>query len=81
MKFRAAEILVIDGNGAGGIILTPDAAARERMIARFDRNTTRPEWALGYASGIMRRAAPAQLEAAGTGLECLDSCHPIFRDA
>ena len=25
-----------------------DAKARERMVCRFDMETTKPEWALGY---------------------------------
>jgi protocatechuate 3,4-dioxygenase beta subunit len=37
----------------------PDAAARERMVARFDLDATRPEWALAYAWDIVLRG-PAQ---------------------
>lgn len=33
----------------------PDASARERLIARFDLDTTRPEWALGYGFDIVLR--------------------------
>jgi protocatechuate 3,4-dioxygenase, beta subunit len=32
-----------------------DAKARERMICRFDMDTTRPEWALGYVWDIVLR--------------------------
>jgi protocatechuate 3,4-dioxygenase, beta subunit len=32
-----------------------DASARERMICRFDMDTTRPEWALGYVWDIVLR--------------------------
>jgi len=37
----------------------PDPAARERMVARFDMDTTRPEWALGYQWDIVLRGAAA----------------------
>lgn len=33
----------------------PDQAARDRMIARFDLETTQPEWALGYQFDIVLR--------------------------
>ena len=33
----------------------PDPKARERMICRFDMDTTRPEWALGYVWDIVLR--------------------------
>ena len=33
----------------------PDDKARERMICRFDLDTTRPEWALGYVWDIVLR--------------------------
>jgi protocatechuate 3,4-dioxygenase beta subunit len=32
-----------------------DPAARERMVARFDLDTTEPEWALGYRFDIVLR--------------------------
>ena len=32
-----------------------DGSARERMICRFDMDTTRPEWALGYVWDIVLR--------------------------
>ena len=32
-----------------------DASARERMVCRFDMDTTRPEWALGYVWDIVLR--------------------------
>ncbi|MGH9511881.1 MAG: protocatechuate 3,4-dioxygenase subunit beta [Terriglobales bacterium] len=37
----------------------PDEKARERMISRFDRETTRPEWALGYKFDIVLRGPEA----------------------
>jgi protocatechuate 3,4-dioxygenase, beta subunit len=36
-----------------------DPQARERMIARFDIDTTRPEWALGYQWDIVLRGRDA----------------------
>lgn len=39
----------------------PDASARERLIARFDLETTRPEWALGYRFDIVLRGRVATL--------------------
>jgi protocatechuate 3,4-dioxygenase beta subunit len=36
-----------------------DAKARERMIARFDLDTTKPEWALGYQFDIVLRGREA----------------------
>ena len=37
----------------------PDARARERLIARFDLDTTMPEWALGYQFDIVLRGRDA----------------------
>ena len=37
----------------------PDARARERMIASFDLDLTKPEWALGYRFDIILRGAGA----------------------
>jgi protocatechuate 3,4-dioxygenase, beta subunit len=37
----------------------PDANARERMVCRFDLETTKPEWALGYAWDIVLRGRNA----------------------
>ena len=40
-----------------------DPRARERMVARFDLDTTQPEWALGYQWDIVLRgrdATPAE---------------------
>ena len=37
----------------------PDAAMRERLVARFDRDTTEPEWALGYRFDIVLRGRDA----------------------
>jgi protocatechuate 3,4-dioxygenase beta subunit len=36
-----------------------DARARERMICRFDLETTKPEWALGYIFDIVLRGPAA----------------------
>ena len=36
-----------------------DSAAHERMIASFDMNTAKPEWALGHASDIALHGATA----------------------
>lgn len=36
-----------------------DAKARERMICRFDLETTKPEWALGYIFDIVLRGPAA----------------------
>ena len=35
-----------------------DPAARERLVARFDLELTRPEWALGYRWDIVLRKTP-----------------------
>lgn len=37
----------------------PDARARERLISRFDLDTTEPEWALGYQFDIVLRGRNA----------------------
>jgi len=37
----------------------PDEKARERLIARFDLETTQPEWALGYQFNIVLRGREA----------------------
>lgn len=37
----------------------PDEAARNRLIARFDLETTQPEWALGYQFDIVLRGREA----------------------
>jgi protocatechuate 3,4-dioxygenase beta subunit len=36
-----------------------DAKARERMVCRFDLETTKPEWALGYVWDIVLRGSNA----------------------
>jgi protocatechuate 3,4-dioxygenase, beta subunit len=36
-----------------------DAKARERMVSRFDMDTTKPEWALGYIWDIVLRGPDA----------------------
>jgi protocatechuate 3,4-dioxygenase beta subunit len=33
----------------------PDERARERLVSRFDIDTTEPEWALGYVFDIVLR--------------------------
>ena len=38
---------------------TADAAARERLVSRFDLDTTQPEWALGYHFDIVLRGSQA----------------------
>ena len=40
-----------------------DAKARERMICRFDMETTKPEWALGYIFDIVLRGPAATPDA------------------
>ncbi len=35
-----------------------EAAARERLVAQFDLELTRPEWALGYRFDIVLRSTP-----------------------
>ena len=35
-----------------------DPSARERLVARFDLDTTEPEWALGYGFDIVLRRTP-----------------------
>jgi protocatechuate 3,4-dioxygenase beta subunit len=37
----------------------PSARARERLIARFDIGSTRPEWSLGYQFDIVLRGSDA----------------------
>ncbi|HEY6433596.1 MAG TPA: protocatechuate 3,4-dioxygenase subunit beta [Acetobacteraceae bacterium] len=37
----------------------PDAAARERLVSRFDLGLTEPEWALGYRFDIVLRGRGA----------------------
>ena len=37
----------------------PDAAARQRLVAKFDLETTRPEWALGYRFDVVLRGRGA----------------------
>ncbi len=37
----------------------PDPAARQRLIARFDLDTTQPDWALGYQWDIVLRGREA----------------------
>ena len=37
-----------------------DPRARELLVARFDLDTTQPEWALGYVWNIVLRATPTE---------------------
>ena len=37
----------------------PDAAARQRLVAKFDLEITRPEWALGYRFDVVLRGRGA----------------------
>jgi protocatechuate 3,4-dioxygenase beta subunit len=37
----------------------PDPAARQRLVARFDLDTTEPEWALGYRFDVVLRGREA----------------------
>ncbi len=39
--------------------VVPDAAARERLVAKFDLGLTEPEWALGYRFDIVLRGRGA----------------------
>jgi protocatechuate 3,4-dioxygenase beta subunit len=44
----------------------PDPRARERLIARFDLEIARPEWALGYRFDLIlrgRESTPMDTEA------------------
>jgi protocatechuate 3,4-dioxygenase beta subunit len=38
----------------------PDEKARQRLVARFDMDTTVPEWALGYQWDIVLGATPTE---------------------
>jgi protocatechuate 3,4-dioxygenase beta subunit len=38
----------------------PDEKARQRLVARFDLDTTEPEWALGYQWDIMLGSIPLE---------------------
>jgi hypothetical protein len=53
--------------------LTPDTAARERMIAQFDMDTTRPEWACGHALRLVLRGIAAKPDTNRPGLRLFDS--------
>jgi protocatechuate 3,4-dioxygenase beta subunit len=43
----------------------PDPGARQRLIARFDLDTTQPDWALGYQWNIVLRGREATAFEAG----------------
>jgi protocatechuate 3,4-dioxygenase beta subunit len=38
---------------------TPDKAARERLVSKFDLQVTKPEWALGYRFDMVLRGREA----------------------
>ncbi len=59
MYFPGDPLLALDPIYQG----VPDRAARERLVAAFDLETTQPEWALGYRFDIVLRgriATPMQ---------------------
>lgn len=59
MYFPGDPLLALDPIYLG----VPDQAARERLVARFDLETTKPEWALGYRFDVVLRghaATPTQ---------------------
>ncbi len=51
MYFPGDPLLALDPI----FLSVPDAAARERLVSRFDIEITRPEWALGYRFDIVLR--------------------------
>ncbi len=55
MYFPADPLLVLDPV----LQSIPDEKARRRLIARFDLETTEPEWALGYRFDIVLRGRQA----------------------
>jgi protocatechuate 3,4-dioxygenase beta subunit len=38
---------------------TPDKAARDRLVSKFDLDITKPEWALGYRFDMVLRGREA----------------------
>ena len=61
MYFPGDPLLALDPIYMG----VPDTAARERLVAKFDLDVTKPEWALGYRFDIVlrgRAATPTQGE-------------------
>lgn len=55
MYFPGDPLLALDPI----FLATADEAARDRLIARFDLDVTRPEWALGYRFDITLRGREA----------------------
>ena len=55
MFFPGDPLFPFDPNFNG----IPDPKARERMICKFDMDTTQPEWALGYQFDIVLRGRNA----------------------
>jgi protocatechuate 3,4-dioxygenase, beta subunit len=55
MYFPGDPLLALDPI----FLATPDEAARNRLIARFDLDVTKPEWALGYRFDIVLRGREA----------------------
>ena len=55
MYFPGDPLLALDPV----FLSVPDAAARERLVARFDLATTRQDWALGYRFDIVLRGRDA----------------------
>ena len=63
-----------------------DTAARERMIAKFDMDTTRPEWVCGPAWDIVLGEAVLKSDMSGLSLWRRDGrrqgpAEPVFCDA
>jgi len=55
MYFPGDPLLALDPIFQG----VPDPAARDRLVARFDLDVTRPEWALGYRFDLVLRGRAA----------------------
>lgn len=55
MYFPGDPLLALDPIYLG----VPDRAARERLVAMFDLETTKPDWALGYRFDIVLRGRAA----------------------
>lgn len=55
MYFPGDPLLALDPI----FLATPDQAARERLIAKFDIDITSPEWALGYRFDLVLRGRNA----------------------
>ncbi len=64
MYFPGDPLLTLDPI----FLATPDAAARERLISKFDLGLTRPEWALGYRFDfVLRGRGQTPFETEGHG--------------